>query len=127
MDTILDTAKGLIYGDRQDQYGDALESFGNIADGWTIILRRNFVSGDPVSAEQVTLMMDWLKTCRLLNQTGHYDSIVDKAGYAGCYEKIQVARTKQDDSLKALLKACDLPFTSVDEAIQHNTNDPALD
>lgn len=96
-DTILDTAKGLIYGDRQQQYGGALESFTNIGDGWAIILRSKLREGETVTAEETSLMLDWFKTCRLLNTPGHMDSLIDKAGYTGCYEKILVDRSNQDD------------------------------
>lgn len=91
--TILDEAKGLIFGDREEQYGDALVSFGNIADGWSVIM------GTEVTPEKVCLAMAWLKTCRLLNQPDHHDSIVDSAGYAGCYEKVLVAREKRERAM----------------------------
>lgn len=90
-ETILDEAKGLIYGERQDDYGDAFWSFNNIGKGWAVIL-----GVENVPPEAVCLMMDWLKTCRLINQPGHHDSIVDKAGYAGCYEKVQAGRKARE-------------------------------
>lgn len=99
--TILDVAKSLIYGDRQEQYGGALESFTKIADGWTIILRHRLREGESVTAEESTLMMDWLKTCRLLNEPRHMDSIIDKAGYSGCYEKVLNDRDNQDVDMHA--------------------------
>lgn len=95
-DTILDTAKGLIYGDRQEQYGSALQSFTNIADGWAIILRSKLREGEVITAEEAALMLDWFKTTRLLNTPGHMDSLVDKAGYTGCYEKVLIERSMQD-------------------------------
>lgn len=107
-ETILDEAKGLIYGDRQDQYGDALTSFGNIADGWSVI------AGTEITAEQVCMMMGWLKMMRLLNQPTHHDSVVDLAGYAGCYEKVLKARearvTVKDEGVPGSYR----PFVSAD-------------
>ena len=32
-------------------------------------------------AERIALMMDWVKTARLLNSIDHEDSWIDKAGY----------------------------------------------
>lgn len=87
---VLQTAEALIYGQRADEYGDAFDSFSNIAAGWSVIL------GVQVPPEAVALCMDWLKTCRLINTPAHRDSIVDKAGYAGCYEKIQQGRARRD-------------------------------
>jgi len=80
--TILQQAQSLIYGDRQTDYGDAYKSFSKIAAMWSIIL------DTPVTPEKVCLCMDALKTVRLLHQPEHRDSIIDKAGYAGCYEKV---------------------------------------
>lgn len=101
---VLQTAEHLIYGPRADEYGDAFVSFGNIAKGWSVIL------GVEVPPEAVALCMDWLKTCRLLNTPAHRDSIVDKAGYAGCYEKIIMGRAKHDAEVAALMVATPFPI-----------------
>jgi hypothetical protein len=82
--TILDTAKGLIYGDREKEYGSASENFADIATGWSTIVHT------AVTPEQVCLMMAWLKICRANKDNGnHVDSLVDCAGYMGCIEKIK--------------------------------------
>lgn len=82
--TILDTAKSLIYGDRQREYGSASENFADIAAGWSTIVHT------AVTPEQVCLMMAWLKICRANKDNGnHTDSLVDCAGYMGCIEKIK--------------------------------------
>jgi len=82
--TILDTAKSLIYGDRQREYGSASENFADIAAGWATIVRT------AVTPEQVCLMMAWLKICRANKDNGnHVDSLVDCCGYMGCVEKIK--------------------------------------
>ena len=80
--TILEEAQGLIYGDRQASYGSATENFNKIAIGWSAI------TGNTISAEQVGLMMMWLKMARQLNKSSR-DNLVDIAGYAGCLEKIE--------------------------------------
>ena len=71
---ILETAKHLVNGDRQDDYGDAAESFKAIAEMWSAYL------GVDVSGRDVCNMMALLKIARLRNGP-HDDSSVDGAGY----------------------------------------------
>jgi hypothetical protein len=78
-DEILDTAKQLISGPRAADYGDAKDNFDRIAAGWNIIIEN--LDG-PVTAKHVALMMDWVKTARLLETLDHEDSWVDKCGYS---------------------------------------------
>lgn len=89
--TVLQEAQSLIYGDRQKAYGSASKNFTDIGVGWANIV------GVPVSAEQVALMMVWLKVCRLTagyrrGEKTHRDSVIDIAGYAGCIEKIDTGQ-----------------------------------
>jgi hypothetical protein len=47
-------------------------------------------ANSPITAKHVALMMDWVKTCRLLETIDHQDSWVDKVGYSalgGSFEK----------------------------------------
>ena len=76
----LERAISLVTGRRAQDYGDAEASFQRIADGWNIIVRS--ADGDLTPAH-VALMMDWMKSARLLQSINHADSWVDKAGYAG--------------------------------------------
>jgi hypothetical protein len=78
-DEILDTAKALICGQRAQDYGDAKHNFDRIAAGWNIIVEN---TQGPLTAQHVALMMDWVKTCRLLETPGHHDSWIDKCGYS---------------------------------------------
>jgi hypothetical protein len=71
---ILETAKHLVNGDRQNDYGDAAESFQCIAEMWSAYL------GVAVSGRDVCNMMALLKIARLRNGP-HEDSSVDGAGY----------------------------------------------
>jgi hypothetical protein len=82
-ETVLEEAQRLVNGDRAKAYGKARESFGKIAEGWELVL------GAPVTAEQVILCMIWLKMVREFNGAGQRDNIVDIAGYAGCYDKLE--------------------------------------
>ena len=80
---VLSKAEELINGQRAEDYGDAYQNFQRIADGWNVIVREaNSGSGwTYLTPSHVALMMDWLKTCRLLTTMDHKDSWVDKAGY----------------------------------------------
>jgi hypothetical protein len=81
-DEILDTAKALINGDRAKDYGDADLNHQRIADGWNIILQSALDTHGYFTPMHVALMMDWVKTSRLLNTLDHSDSWVDKAAYS---------------------------------------------
>lgn len=63
--------------DRQDEYGDAKENFERIGIIWAGML------GLPnaIPAWEIALMMDALKTVRLISNPNHKDSWMDKMGY----------------------------------------------
>jgi hypothetical protein len=82
-DEILDTAKELINGPRAQDYGDASDNFDRIADGWNIIAQNAVRTHGYITRKHVALMLDWLKTARLLETIDHDDSWIDKAGYTG--------------------------------------------
>lgn len=84
--TALATAEGLIYGEKAAAYGDPVENFDRLAALWAPIL------GVDVTAQQVTLCLLQLKVSRLIHQPGHEDSIIDAAGYVGCYERVTKER-----------------------------------
>ena len=81
-DDVIDSALDRINGDRQDEYGDVLNSFTTISLGWDIITKNALATHGCVTPMHVGLMMDWLKTSRLLVDINHADSWVDKVGYA---------------------------------------------
>lgn len=78
---ILETAEELINGQRAEDYGDAYQNHERIADGWNVIVREAHSDSGYLTPAHVALMMDWLKTCRLLTTMHHKDSWIDKAGY----------------------------------------------
>lgn len=78
----LNEAESLINGARATDYGDAYDNHKRIADGWNVIARRAFESHGKIMPSHVALMMDWLKTSRLLNTIDHDDSWIDKAAYS---------------------------------------------
>ena len=81
-DKVLDTAKELINGQRAKDYGDAFENFSRIAVGWNAIIKEAMGSHGHVTERHIALMMDWLKTARLLNDLDKADSWIDKCGYS---------------------------------------------
>ncbi|SKR72960.1 DUF6378 domain-containing protein [Mycobacteroides abscessus] len=84
-ESILQEAERIINGDRAEQYGDAAESFADIAKRWTIELEDRLSS--PVTALDVARMMTQLKMSRS-RSTYHRDSYVDGAGYLGLTDRL---------------------------------------
>lgn len=72
---ILDVAKELINGPRNEDYGDAHKNFQDVARLWSVIL------GKEVTEQEFTLCMIMLKAARLI-KTDHQDSWIDICGYA---------------------------------------------
>ena len=81
-DEVLDTAKELINGARAADYGDAFDNFGRIAAGWNAIIQEAMKTHGHVNEQHIALMMDWVKTARLLNDLNKDDSWIDKCGYS---------------------------------------------
>jgi len=79
---ILKKSAELVTGHRAKDYGDALENFDRIATGWNVIMNGALTSHGYLTAQHVALMMDWVKTARLLNTLDHEDSWIDKCGYS---------------------------------------------
>ena len=81
-DEVLDVAKTLINGDRARDYGDAFDNHLRISEGWNVIMREALRTHGYLTPMHVALMMDWLKTSRLLHTIDHADSWIDKASYS---------------------------------------------
>ena len=79
---VIEDAKNLINNDRAMDYGDAYDNHGRICEGWNIIVREALKTNGYLTPSHVALMMDWLKTSRLLTNMDKYDSWVDKVGYS---------------------------------------------
>ncbi len=77
-DTILSEAEKLIQSDRNDVYGPWAVNARRMARGWSIILELE----REITNEEVALMMDWVKTARLIQTPEHIDSWRDKCGYS---------------------------------------------
>lgn len=92
--SILVEAEHLINGPRQSVYAHPFDNFTQTAALWSPIL------GVEVTPEQVALCMIQVKISRLCNTPDHRDSIVDIAGYAGTYEKVQERRAERIEDAK---------------------------
>lgn len=91
---MLHKAEELINGARQQDYGDKLQNFSQIAMLWQGLLATKLQFGTFITAEDVALCMMAVKMARLAKSPDHSDSILDVAGYAGCYDKLQQERKK---------------------------------
>lgn len=76
---ILDKAKKVINGDRQNIYGDPENSFQIIADLWNVYYEHSY--SVELGPKDVAMMMCLLKIARQLHQHKD-DNLVDLAGYA---------------------------------------------
>lgn len=89
---MLHRAEDTINGPRQNDYGDKLVNFAQIANLWTGTIGHKLQVGRPITPEDVALCMIQVKVARLAKSPDHQDSILDIAGYAGCYDKLQDER-----------------------------------
>jgi|TARA_R110002012_G_scaffold56348_3_gene144343 hypothetical protein len=97
---ILNKADNLVNGDRAKDYGDAFENHERIADGWNLILSAALLSHGKITPAHVALMMDWVKTSRLLETIDHLDSWVDKCGYSALGAEFTKNQREQDENNK---------------------------
>lgn len=89
---ILDGAKKIVNGKREEDYGSPEDNFKTIADFWSTYL------GYPVTAVDVAVMMALLKIARIGTGTATDDSFIDLAGYAACGGEI--ATTVKEEGVK---------------------------
>lgn len=87
---LLEDAKNVVVGDRDQQYSGPEDSFAAIAELWTSHLRRRGVGlSVTLTPEDVAIMMTLLKVARLM--TGgpmQRDTWMDIAGYAACGHEV---------------------------------------
>ena len=109
---LLDDAWSKINGDREEEYGDVYNSFTTISLGWDIITKNALATHGCVSPMHVGLMMDWLKTSRLLVNINHEDSWIDKIGYSALSaevadeynDRVEEVEEEEDKSLEEYLQ-----------------------
>ena len=82
-ETIADKAKKIVFGDREQTYGDPGKNLRMIAGMWSAYL------GIEITPEQVCDMMVQLKIARLKSSPDHEDSKVDIIGYTLLKERLK--------------------------------------
>lgn len=80
--TVLDKAKAIINGDRQDQYGNPEDSFYTISQLWNIYIRTRPLP-NTLTEKDVAMMMALMKFAREMKGAGKEDNLIDAAGYIG--------------------------------------------
>lgn len=90
--SILQEAHQVIYGDREQTYGDPGKNLRTIACYWNIHLNAAKSVNAGLTENDVAGMMILLKQARLANSPTHRDSLVDIAGYAGLQDRIQSSK-----------------------------------
>ena len=85
--SILDSAKEIVTGERERQYGKPEDNFRMIGNLWEIYLKARCLDRDgglDILPEDVAMMMSLLKIARIASGNYKADSFVDLAGYAAC-------------------------------------------
>lgn len=98
---LLETAKNIVNGARQNNYGSPENCFQTIADFWNmyIINKKSCL----VSPKDVAVMMILMKISRLCNDINHEDSWIDIAGYAA--NGVEVSDGKGDSNVGTVSKS----------------------
>lgn len=103
-------AQDVISGDRQRDYGDKLQNFSQIAMLWQGTLATLLKPDAAITPELVALCMIQVKVARLAKSPDHGDSILDVAGYAGCYSILQDERIAGTALVGATVDPRSLPY-----------------
>lgn len=91
---LLQDAIKLVEGDRQKEYGDKLKNHQNIADLWSVFLKKKITPHD------VAICMALVKVARLMNQHKK-DSYLDMAAYAAIAGEIEARTNKKNISFES--------------------------
>ena len=89
--SILEEAQGLVYGDRQGDYGHPRQDFTRTALLWTGVLMHKLAEGEHITPEDVALCMVQVKISREVNKPKR-DNRVDGAGYLLCLDRLETGR-----------------------------------
>lgn len=85
--SILDEAREIIHGDREQTHGKPDRNLRAIADIWTAILGSSLKDDEHVTPQLVCLMMAGLKLARAANRPSHREHAVDTVGYMALMER----------------------------------------
>ena len=84
----LQAAEKAVNGDRQGEYGTPENNFKNIAGFWSLYLSSRLNKEIELQPVDVAVMLDLMKTARLIQSPRKLDTWIDKAGYAACGAEI---------------------------------------
>lgn len=87
--TMLQKAHAIIYGDREDTYGNPGKNLKVIAEFWSVHLTAKFGEPVEISINDVCGMMVLLKQARLINSPDHLESEIDVCGYTALRERVR--------------------------------------
>jgi hypothetical protein len=96
---ILDKAKELVSGDRNQKHGDKVSNHENIARLWTSYLQNKTKINIVVLPEDVANLMILLKVARTQAGEHNLDDYVDTCGYASIAGEIAEKRTELSSTL----------------------------
>lgn len=88
---ILDAAKKIVTGDREEQYGKPEDNFAVIARFWEVYLSERCVGGGAevtLNPDDVAMLMALMKVARIMTGTFKGDSYIDACGYLACAAEI---------------------------------------
>ena len=94
----LDKAAECVLRDRNNAYGGPEDSFGVIANFWSVYLGRKVYPHD------VAMMMSLLKIARIKGNSGYKDGYIDLAGYAACGAELAVPDRPKAEGCEALVE-----------------------
>ena len=118
---ILDKAKAVVTGQREQDYGSAERNFGLIGQLWTVYLDHL------VTAADVANMMCLFKIARIRTGRATEDSYIDAVGYMACGGEIATAdaeKAKSKDYLKTATDAMKSKYLEfLQDAIEEQTED----
>ena len=101
---ILDEAKKIINGIRNNMYGKPEDNFELIAKLWSLYLQKRYQKPDSfvgyLSSQDVAIMMAYMKMARITSGRNMRDSFVDCAGYLGIAADMD---TISDDVVAAIM------------------------
>jgi hypothetical protein len=94
---ILEVALGLVYGDRNADYGHPIDDYTATADLVNTLLGETGADllKENLTAEHMMLVMLAVKLSRLSRNLDHRDTEVDIAGYTECLQRIQAERKRR--------------------------------
>ena len=99
---LLDEAKAIITGGRQDSYGSPEDSFAKIAGYWSIYLKRR------IEPREVAEMMTLFKIARMQGQKPHRDNYIDACGYLSIAADKMLSGSTIPQRMEAMVSMDDL-------------------